>query len=175
MYVSPALRGKLDPGVIGWRSDRGWRDPEHLSHGAPDFNPAAEKYEGGMLNFPGIYAMGASLELILEIGPDAIERRVLEIAALTRTVLCDAGAHVPNDCLTPIVCARFEGADASSLARELRTRNVATAARQGNLRVSPHLYNDETDLEHLAAVLWESGFRARTSLQTPQGSSHPAG
>jgi selenocysteine lyase/cysteine desulfurase len=46
-----------------------------------------------------------------------------------------------------VVTARFEGQDASSLARALEARKVLVAARHGNLRVSPHFYNDESDLE----------------------------
>jgi selenocysteine lyase/cysteine desulfurase len=34
-YVSPELRQRLDPSVIGWRSHKDWRRPERLHHGAP--------------------------------------------------------------------------------------------------------------------------------------------
>ena len=37
MYVAPRLRAKLDPAVIGWRSDRDWRSVDALHHGAPRF------------------------------------------------------------------------------------------------------------------------------------------
>jgi selenocysteine lyase/cysteine desulfurase len=48
---------------------------------------------------------------------------------------------------SPIVAARFEGRDVSALARALKERQVLVAARRGLLRVSPHLYNNEQDLE----------------------------
>ncbi|MBC8167934.1 MAG: aminotransferase class V-fold PLP-dependent enzyme, partial [Bryobacteraceae bacterium] len=51
-YVAPHLRESLRPTVVGWRSDRGWRNVDHLHHGSPDFADGAEKYEGGMVNFP---------------------------------------------------------------------------------------------------------------------------
>jgi selenocysteine lyase/cysteine desulfurase len=35
----------------------------------------------------------------------------------------------------------------------LQARKVLVAARHGNLRVSPHFYNDETDLARLAEAL----------------------
>ena len=57
-YVSPELRRTLRPSVIGWRSDKGWRSVDELHHGAPQMPEAAEKYEGGMLNFPSIYGAG---------------------------------------------------------------------------------------------------------------------
>jgi len=159
MYVSPALRERLEPAVIGWRSDRGWRDPENLRHGAPEFPAGAEKYEGGMLAFPLVCALRAAVEMMLEIGPAAIERRVAELAGGARAVLRQAGARLLCDEApyydAPIVCGRFEGADASWLARELKARRVLVSAREGNLRVSTHFYNDETDLARLAGALQE--------------------
>jgi selenocysteine lyase/cysteine desulfurase len=81
----------------------------------------------------------------------------MELAEKTRAVLRRAGAALLADRLphhdSPIICGRFEGRDASALARELQARKVMVAARHGNLRVSPHFYNDETDLERLSEAL----------------------
>ncbi|MES1262618.1 MAG: aminotransferase class V-fold PLP-dependent enzyme, partial [Acidobacteriota bacterium] len=79
-YISAALRRSLPPAVIGWRSDRGWRSVDDLNHGAPEFPAAAERYEGGMLNFPSLYGMAEAIRAFLELGPDRIEKRVLDLA-----------------------------------------------------------------------------------------------
>jgi selenocysteine lyase/cysteine desulfurase len=109
---------------------------------------SAEKYEGGGLPFPLLYAMEASVEMMLEIGTEAIERRVLELAASARVRLRRLGGEVA-DSGSQIVAARFPGRDVSVMARELGKRGVLVAARHGYLRVSPHFYNDEGDLERL--------------------------
>jgi selenocysteine lyase/cysteine desulfurase len=108
--------------------------------------PSAEKYEGGSLSFALLYAMEASLDLVLEIGPDVIEQRVVDLAVKARGMLRELGATVA-DCASPIVAARFEKHDVSALARALKGKRVLVAARRGHLRVSPHLYNNEQDLE----------------------------
>ena len=157
IYVRPDFREHLAPSVIGWRSHKDWRRVDNLHHGAPEFVDAAEKYEGGMLNFPSLYAMGASVEMILEIGPRNIERRVMELAGkalellrgLGAKLLCDEKPHHDS----PVIAARFDGADASKLARELKARKVLVSARHGNLRVSTHFYNNEEDLERLGTEL----------------------
>ena len=157
MYVSPELRQWLHPATIGWRSHLGWRDHDNLHHGTPEFKSQAERYEGGMLTFAVLYAMAESIKLVLEIGPGVIERRVTELADKTRCLLRQAGGELFYDRLphydSPIVTARFEGRDVSAMARELKARNVLVAARHGNLRVSPHFYNDERDLERLADAM----------------------
>jgi selenocysteine lyase/cysteine desulfurase len=145
-YIAPQLRERLQPNVVGWRSHRDWRNVDNLHHGAPEFPTTAEKYEGGSVSFALLYAMEASLELILEIGPEAIEQRVLGLAAAARRILCELGGSVA-DGSSPIVAARFENRDVSALARALKEQRVLVAARRGHLRVSPHLYNNEQDLE----------------------------
>jgi selenocysteine lyase/cysteine desulfurase len=51
------------------------------------------------------------------------------------------------------VAARFDNRDVSSLAKALREQRVLVAARRGQLRVSPHFYNNEQDLGTFADAL----------------------
>jgi selenocysteine lyase/cysteine desulfurase len=113
---------------------------------------AAEKYEGGMLNFASLYGMRESVRMMLEIGPDRIERRVLELADFAADILRRSGATVVNE-NTNIVAAHWPDRDASVLARRLASERIIVAARHGNLRVSPHFYNTEEDLGNLETRL----------------------
>jgi selenocysteine lyase/cysteine desulfurase len=148
MYVRPDLRERLRPNVMGWRSHRDWRNVDNLHHGVPDLTTTAEKYEGGSISSSLLYAMEASIDLMLEIGPEVIEKRVLGLAAKAREILRDLGATVEVQA-SPIVAARFENHDVSALARALKEKRVLVAARRGHLRVSPHFYNNDQDLEML--------------------------
>lgn len=152
VYVSPETRAWLKPQAIGWRSHWDWRSVDQLHHGAPQFSPHAERYEGAMLPFPMLYALGAVTELLLEVGLEAIEQRVLALAGLLRRELRGLGAEVDEQA-SPIVTARWAGRDARALARELRERRILVSARHGRLRVSPHFYNNESDLETLLRAL----------------------
>ena len=151
-YISPELRRTLEPTIIGWRSDRNWRSVDTLHHGTPQFAESAERYGGGMLNFPSLYAMGESIRMNLEIGPEIVERRVLELSAATAEMLKQTGAAILHEGGN-ILAAHWPDRDASALAKQLRQQRIIVAARHGNLRVSPHFYNDESDLEKLAVAL----------------------
>jgi cysteine desulfurase / selenocysteine lyase len=148
VYISPELRAKLHPTVIGWRSDRGWRSPNSLNHGKPVPSSDAQGYEGDMLDFPSLYAMGAVIEMMFELGPAAIEARVLELADTIRENLRELGADVNTD-RTPIVTARFEGHESADIAGALKEDGIIVSARQGRLRISPHFYNNSGDLDAL--------------------------
>jgi selenocysteine lyase/cysteine desulfurase len=151
-YLSKVLRERMRPTIVGWRSDRGWREVDDLHHGAPRFGAAAEGYEGGMLNFPSLYAMGASIGMILGIGPDIIEERVLALANRCSAVLEAAGGEIAHK-RSNILAARFAAVEPSALAEHLRAQGIMVSARHGWLRVSPHFYNDEQDLDRLEKAL----------------------
>jgi cysteine desulfurase/selenocysteine lyase len=89
---------------------------------------------------------------MLEIGPAAIEARVLELAGEIRAMLCGLGASV-NDDASQIVTACLPGRDPGELVRRLREEGILVSARHGRLRVSPHFYNNERDVEKLRLAL----------------------
>ncbi len=151
-YLSPSLRKQLAPTVVGWRSHHDWRNVDNLHHGAPEFAERAEKYEGGAIPFPLVYAMGASVDMMLEIGPELIEQRVLDLAEQVRAIVRRSGGE-PVSRGSHIVTAKFEGRDPSQIARALKERGILVAARRGLLRISPHFYNNEDDIARLAFEL----------------------
>ena len=154
-FVSPELRSRLEPQVFGWRSDEGWRGVDDLSAAPPRLPAAAERYEGGMLNFPSIYGLGESVRLMLEAGPDRVEQRVLSLSQRVAEILEETGGVIAHR-NTNIISARWESEGAAGRIRDgLEQRRILVAARRGALRVSPHFYNDESDLAELRAAVTE--------------------
>jgi selenocysteine lyase/cysteine desulfurase len=151
-YISPEFRATLRPNIIGWRSHHDWRNVNNLHHGSPVFSDKAEKYEGGGLPNALLYAMEASVSLMLKIGPERIEQRVLRLASSVRDKLRGLGAEAA-DTGSQIVAARFPGHNLSQLIAELKHQRVLVAARHGHLRVSPHFYNNEQDLDQLVQAV----------------------
>jgi len=158
LYVRPDVRRWLRPNVIGWRSDKDWHSVENLHHGAPRFSDTAEKYEGGMLPFPSLFAMKESVQLLVDLGMDAIEARVLELAAkLREELLALGGSAYPtlggNFLESQILLMRLPEVDSSQLAKRLQEQEIHVSARREYLRVSPHFYNDESDVEEFVGAV----------------------
>ena len=157
LCVRPEARRLIEPTVYSWRSHRDWRNVDSLHHGAPELPEEAARYEGGIQNFSGLFAMGAVLELMLGLGKEPVLDRIAQLSAVARATLADAGAEVPGETnpmfASPIVTARFPGLDPSPLAVHLREQGVAVAARKGYLRVSPHFFNDEDDIAILGEMV----------------------
>lgn len=153
MQVREAFRDALHPVAASWRAHREWRSVDDLHHGDADPPSEAGKLEGGIQNFSGLFAMEAVLDLFFSIGRGELLDRVATMTEATRGVLRDVGGEVTHDLHphfdSPIVTAAFPHVDVSEMAGALRTKGVAVAARHGRLRVSPHFFNDQGDLEAL--------------------------
>jgi selenocysteine lyase/cysteine desulfurase len=110
-----------------------------LSADSPKLPASAERYEDGMLNFPSIYALGESVGLILETGSIPLSGEYS--AWLMRPLTLWKIWARPLRIVTPI-----------SFPQSGRTG----PPRRGALRVSPHFYNDESDLEALQTAITDT-------------------
>jgi cysteine desulfurase/selenocysteine lyase len=150
VYIKKEWIDRLRPIGVGWHSVINCYD-----HSKIDFRlkPSAQRWEGGSFNMPGIQALGASLELIDEIGAAEVSRRILDRAEAAREVARQAGWSVygssrPED-RSGIVSLEREGVDPKHVAKQLRDMGIATACRGGRLRLSPHIYNNQDDFDRL--------------------------
>ncbi len=156
LFTRPSLRARIRP-PAGWTNlKRGigadFRVPER-----PEYTSDATRFEVGALPTPGVYALRASLDLLLEIGLPEIGRRI----GATLAVLI---AGLPKIGFTPvlfdgpprsgILAARPPaGKDAYVFAKGLGAGNMAVTAREGFLRFSPHVGNDEEEAGQVLAAL----------------------
>ncbi len=149
LYVRREWIDRLRPLGVGWHSVVGtYNSPVDFT-----LKPTAERWEGGSFNMPGLQALGASVGLLLEIGPEVVSQRILENAEQVREIARTAGWNVygsnrPED-LSGIVALEKPGVDPNEVVRRLRSAGVAAACRRGRLRFSPHVYNNDEDLARL--------------------------
>lgn len=169
LYVRRELQDTLRPSLLG-----SWNvcSPQFVAQQEIRFETGGRRYEPGMLNLPGTIGMSASLKLLLDIGIDAIEKRILE---LREALLCRLeplgfhqylGAFDRSDAAdgtnrSGIVSVTHETQDLKRLARELEANGVTVSCRENRagqvfLRFSPHFYNTESELDHMAEVLFRA-------------------
>ncbi len=150
LYVRRDWIERLHPIGIGWHSVVGSFNSSGLDY---RLKPSASRWEGGTFNMPGLLAFGASVGLFLELGPEEVSRRILERADRVREIARATGwtIHGPNrpEEESAIVALERPGVDCVKAARLLREQKVIVASRRGRWRVSPHIYNDDTDLDRL--------------------------
>ena len=148
----------LRPVGIGWNSVVGAYDFGRIQL---DIRRQAARYEGGSQNMAGYFALGASLQLLARFGLSPsdwpIASRVLEIADLARERLQQIDAVLLDRCQgenrSGIVAFRLPQQDAGAVRRRCLAAGVALGCRSGWLRISPHAYVNEEDVDRLVHVL----------------------
>jgi selenocysteine lyase/cysteine desulfurase len=154
LYVSDRVVERLRPVRSGWRSMRNLFDWTDLRI---EWNEGAKRFESGTLNSFGIHALGGSLEILLEAGSRAIEERVLALADRAARGLAERGFDVlssrrPGE-TSGIVMATHPRRSADELVNHLAERGVIVAPRAGRMRVAPHFYNTEAEVDRFLREL----------------------
>ena len=152
----------LRPLSVGWNSVVQAHDFGRIEL---NLRPDASRYEGGSRNMVGHLALGASLDLLAELGLSSdqspIADRVLALADEAAARLESIGAVIKS-CRLPgqrsgILAFELPGRNPVEVRRRCLQAGVVLSVRGGNLRISPHAYNDETDLDRLVDSLRGGG------------------
>jgi selenocysteine lyase/cysteine desulfurase len=152
LYVREDLIGSLAPTSAGWFSQA---DIFAMDIRANTPSPTARRFEAGTPPVPSIYAGLAGVRRIREIGLDVVERTVAEV---TGEITARAQARglplvspVDPDRHGALVTLRSK--DVTTLVKRLAQEDIITSSRDDNLRISPHVYNDRTDVDRLFDAL----------------------
>lgn len=147
LYVKREHHALL-PTTSGWHAAREPYAFDPMGELAPD----ARRFQYGGTGVLAAVGAAASLDLVREVGVDAIERRN---AALVARIQREADAR-KFEVLTPPERASiltFRVPDLARALAALQREKVAVNSRLGGIRVSPHFYNREEDVDRLFSVL----------------------
>ena len=139
---------------VGWSSVVNPRD--FLDYDLT-LKPDATRFEEGSYNSIGLYGLNAAIELLLEVSISTIENSVLELTSKLINGLQEKGYYVttPKDDSERAGIVIFESKrhTASKIDDLLQENKIITAERGSGVRISPHFYNSETEIERLLEVL----------------------
>jgi selenocysteine lyase/cysteine desulfurase len=105
----------------------------------------------------GMLGFGASLDLLLDLGIEQVAAAILDVTDRACERLDEIGATIVSD-RSPshrsgIVAFELAGHDPLAVKKHCLTQNVVLTCRAGRLRISPHAYNNEEDVERLIEAL----------------------
>jgi len=154
VYLSSELQAAARQRTIGWLSVQdpyGTRNDEvHLRH---DVSARAEL---GCPHFAGVFALGASIELMQSVGIKNIETRALELNRRLTAKLAEIGWKV----LSPLDNEQFRSAETlvaaenpAQLVSDLAAQKILVTEKPQGFRVATDFFNNEEDVERLVAAL----------------------
>jgi selenocysteine lyase/cysteine desulfurase len=149
LAVTPTLRERLTPILHG-----------AITYGTPDDavvvgKPARRdirRFEPGTPHLLGAVAGAASVELLLAVGVARLKAEAMRTAAVVEERARSAGLLVRARHDSPFVIV-VPREDPTQVAARLRERGIAVGVRAGGLRITPHGFNDDDDVERLFEVL----------------------
>jgi selenocysteine lyase/cysteine desulfurase len=160
MYVRKELQEMVRPVAHGWHNIR---CPDYVAQDDLEYKPDARKYEAGSHGLVGLAGLKASMEMLLEVGIDAIAKELLRkrqylVAGLTEKgyIVLNAGAE-PQFCGGMISFFKPE-TDLRLVHERLAAEKIVVSLRadrrgQKYVRVSPHFYNTDAELGRLMELL----------------------
>ena len=152
-YVREAARERVPARALGW-----WNlitEGSYLEDRGTKTHAGARRYEPGVLPTTNLAGLSAALDLLADMGSEAIHRRVLANAAALRDGLAARGwkSATPEPLGSGILGAIPPSGDARAWAKALEKRGVIVAPREGLVRFSPHAGNDSGEIARSLAEI----------------------
>jgi cysteine desulfurase / selenocysteine lyase len=152
----PELLERVDPLLVGTGSMA-----ERMAYFEPKFGYAgsARKFEESALSWLDIAAFGAAVGLLLEVGIDLIEDHVLGLSQRLSEGLVERGYDIvepwprEREESSGIVSFNRPGATEVELLRDLTAAGVICRTHRDFVRLSPHFYNTEEEVDRVLEVL----------------------
>ncbi len=155
LYVRRQHIPTLDMAMAGWMGTTDIH--EHFRYDLP-WRDDARRFEEGSLNVVGAAGLDAAIKLLLSVGIETIEERIMALTDRLIEGLRERGYQV----ITPIahrhersgiISFQHSRHDPAQLEQRLTEANVVISRRGAFIRASPHFYNDEEDIDRLLLAL----------------------
>jgi cysteine desulfurase/selenocysteine lyase len=153
LYVKQDLLDELWPTIVGYRSDE---NPMDFSYRPLQLAHTARRYEAGQLNFPGFAGMKEAIGLLQDVGMENVWSRIRSHIDLLRNGIEKSNTFQIRSSMNEkdrsgILNLACQNPD--SIADRLFEHGIVISVRGGGLRISPHFYNTEQEIDKLLSEL----------------------
>ena len=150
LYCRRELIEQMQPLVVGWF---GTVDPFSFDRSALHLRGDARRFETGTYSLPQAWTAAGGMSIIREVGVEAIRERSRELTRAVIDRVDDSGMELlsPRDGARRggVVRVRVPGGreKAEGVLHALFDRDVVLDQRGDALRISPHFFNNESDID----------------------------
>ncbi len=148
--VNAATTSEFVPTTTGWFAAR---DIFAMDINAYDPAKDARRFEGGTPTVPSTYPVAAGLNLLLEVGVDRAWQHTSTLHDMLRAGIAELGGRVVTPASAHGAMLAVASTDENALVAAMGADGIIVSNRDGNVRISPHFYNNDADVERALASL----------------------
>ena len=152
LYVNRDLLTELQPSSTGWFAQANIFAMDIYAN-TP--SASARRFESGTPPVPNVYAAIAGIKLIRSIGVDKIENHLRQITGAIKEGVMRRGFNLvsPVDPKRHGAMITVRSPSVDQLTKRLADDDIIVSPRDDNLRISPHFYNNQADVNKLIDCL----------------------
>ncbi len=154
LYVAPRRR-QGRPLEEAWIVRSNARDFRSLTDYEESFDSGARRFDmGERANFALLPVAGAAIEQLLDWGVADISETLGAMTAAIEARLLEREVTGQRGRAPHFLSVRLPGGLPEGIEERLAAAGVHVSLRGERMRITPHLYNDQADLERLFSALW---------------------
>jgi cysteine desulfurase/selenocysteine lyase len=155
LYLSDRARERIQPTLVGWISVS---DPDDYFNFDQEWNRGTLAWETGTGPAALLHGFRASLDFLSSFGVQSIAMYLEELT----DYLCErlktenyevVSSRTPGEKSHIVSIRHRAGLSAMALYSHLAARNIVTAPRGDRLRIAPHLYNTQSEVDEFIKAL----------------------
>jgi selenocysteine lyase/cysteine desulfurase len=153
LYVRDDLIEKFEPPFAGWASVKPeiYDTPDFYDIRNLDLSKTASRFEAGSPSEISCVGAYEGMKMLLNYGTENVKKRIVRVTDHLFDSVKDLGLELqtPEDkqCRSGIVNFRVD--KPQQLSEKLEKKGIVVCARANGIRVSPHFYNTEEDIDRL--------------------------
>jgi kynureninase len=169
MYVRPDLLTSLEPKVTGWFAHK---RPFAFEVDNLELREDVYRLMNGTPGIASLHSIQPGVEIIAEVGIDAIREKSMRQTALLIDLADDAGYDVvsPRDPARRAGTVTLNPPHAYEVSREMLARDIKIDYRENaGIRIAPHFYNSDDEVreavESIGDILQDESWQQHTTAR----------
>jgi selenocysteine lyase/cysteine desulfurase len=153
LYVKNDLIKKFEPPFAGWASVKQevFETIDFWDIWSLRLSKTASRFEVGSPSFISLVGAEQALKMLLSIGIDTIQSRIIKLTdyLIGNIKNMDLKLQTPEEKQYRSGIVNFKINRAQEITRKLAEKGIVVSARAHGIRVSPHFYNTEEEIDKL--------------------------
>jgi cysteine desulfurase/selenocysteine lyase len=153
LYVKDELIGKFEPPFVGWASvnQEVFNTADLWDIWNLSLSKTASRFEIGTSSSASLVGAAAAMKMLLDFGIENVHRRISKLTDHLVSSVEDSGLRLQTpqekSCRSAIV--NFKIDKPQQIVERLKRKRVIVSARSNGIRVAPHYYNTEEEIDQL--------------------------